>query len=256
MDKRKLLSIGRKLLMVVLLAAAVLLLRETGYLHGLRERLLPIAAEDAENTAGADTAYTKPTGTILPSAAVVCLPDGGRFGTLYDTEDVTAVYHRFSADLGEALGSAGAPSEMTEADFRRDCLNGCGLFLRYPCPCPLELLTAWLGAEMTGVSAGHRAELLFLRAEETVVELCYRTEGGTYYRCATAVSPEGLRSRTAEYTSNGTRFAFETEGLSGPDICAVLPLGAMTGSTRISTVSLPNTCPARSILGLSLPQSQ
>ena len=239
MDKRKLLGVGRKLLIVVLLAVAVLLSWETGYLHGLKERLYPIASEDVGSSDVAETAYSKPSGMILPSAAVVCLPDGGRCGVLYHKEDVTAVYHRFSADLGEALGSAGVPSEMTEAEFLRDCLNGCGLFLRYHCPCPLELLTAWLGAEMTGASAEHRAELLFLLAEDSVVELCYRTDDGTYYRCATAVSAEGLRSRTAEYTSNGTRFAFETAELSGGDPCTVLPQGAMTAAVVNAAVPLP-----------------
>ena len=239
MDKRKLQSIGRKLLIVVLLASAVLLSRETGYLHGLKDRLSPAGQENAASSGQADTAYLKPTGEILPSAAVVCLPDGGRFGAMYDRESVTAVFHRFSADLGEALGSAGAPEAMTEEEFCRDCLSGSGLFLRYSCPCQLELLTAWLGAEMTGPAAGHLAELLFLRVGDSTVELCYRTEDGAYYRCPTAVFPEGVRTRAAEYGPNGTRFAFETEELSGGDTCAVVLQGAMTAAVVNASVPLP-----------------
>ena len=239
MHKRKLQSVGRKLLIAVLLAAAVLLGRETGYFSARRGSLFSAAQEGMEHSASAETGYARATGAAMPLAAVVCLPDGGRCGAAYNEGTVTAVFHRFSADLGEALGSAGAPTELTEAEFCRDCLGGCGLFLRYDCPRPLDMLTAWLGAEMTGAAAAHRAEIVFLRAGEASVELCYRTDDGLYYHCATAVSPVGLRSRLAEYPPNGTEFVFEKETISGGDACAVLLQGAMRADVVSAPVSLP-----------------
>jgi len=219
MNKQTLLSIGRKLLIIALLAGAVFLFRETGYSAAVQKKLLPASAESTVQGTGAEQGSTKPNGTAQPMAAVVCLPEGGRFGAAYHAETVNAMFYRFSAELGEALGSAGTPTEMTETDFYEACLGGCGVYLRFFCPQPLTLLAAWLGTEISSPAENDQAELLFLRMAESDVELCYRNEAGTYYRCTTAVGTEGLRSRMAEYSPNGISFAFENRLFSGSDGC-------------------------------------
>ena len=239
MSKQKLMSIVRKAVIVGLLVLALLLGQETGYFTGLGEKLRPAASAGMELTAGTEPGSAKANGSVQPLAAVVCLPEGGRFGAVYDGETVMAVLHRFSADLGEALGSAGAPTALTEETFFSDYLSGCGVFLRFYCPQPLELLTAWLGAEMGSTAAAHRAELLFLRTAAEGVTLCYRTETGDYYCCDTAVSPEGLRSRAVEYVPNSTCFAYENELLSGCDGCTVVPEGTASAVKVKSGIPLP-----------------
>ena len=239
MNKQKLFGIGRKLLIVLLLASAILLGRESGYFSGLGERLQPAAAAGTKTVSGAESGYAKSADMVQPLAAVVCTPEGGRYGAAYDGEAVPAVFRRFSADLGEALGSAGDPQEISETEFCTEALCTCGVFLRFGCPQPLELLTACLGAELTGPAASQKAELLALRAGDAGVALFCRTEDGICFRCETAVSPEGLRSRTEEYTPNGAYYAFEKEALSGGDACTVLLEGAPAAELAEVSVPLP-----------------
>lgn len=230
-------GLARKLLILVLLVTAVLLLRETGYLPGVGSRLHP---GEQTNAAGNSTdTDTKPAGMAQPLAAVVCGADGGRYGAAYDAETVTAVFRRFSPDVVEALGSAEPPVEMTEPEFQ-DCLRRNGMLLRFYGAQPLGLLSVWLGGEMRGEAAAYRAELLCLCADGDGVALCFRTEEALYYRCATAVSQESLRTRTGEYTSNGASYAFESPLLTGSDGCAVILDGAVHAAVAQCSLPVPS----------------
>lgn len=225
MNKEKLAGLLRQGVIIVLLITAALLLAETGYFDGLRE-LLPVAAEGHSGETSPQNGHAnKPTDAVRPLTAVVCGSDGGRYGTAYNDEATMAVFRRFSADLGEALGSAGAPDEISEAEF---CgrLRGSGVFFGFHCAQPLELLSGWLGTEMSGAAANHRVQMLFLSAAGEQTELCYRTETDEFYACATAAPAAGLSGRTEEYPPDGSCFAFECERLSTGDGLSVIPAAA------------------------------
>lgn len=227
MNERKLRALGRKALIVLLFTAAVLLLRETGYYAGLREKLQH-GGERQETLAGTEsTGSARPAGAVQPMAAVVNLGGSEHWGAVYDAERVTEIFRRFSADFAEALGSAELPEPLSE-DRLYACLNSCGVYLRFYCSQPLELLSAWLGTEASREAAGRSAELMCLCADGGETLLCCRTAEGDCFCCKTAVSAERLCERTAEYSADATQYAFENKSLQGGDGCAVLCGGSRT----------------------------
>lgn len=213
MRKQILADWGRRLLIAALLVSALLLLRSTGYSDGIRSRLERSRSSRTEQSTGAENTMPHPIEAMTPLSLTVCSTDnGGRYGTAYSALGPAEVFQRFSLDLGEALGSAGAPAPCTEEEFRA-CLNRCSVVMEFLCPMPLELLSGWLDVEMSSAAAQHSARLLCLSAAETETLLCYQTEEGTRYLCATAVNTEGFRGRTAEYAPNGAIYAWESDRL-------------------------------------------
>ena len=210
---RKLRDLGRRLLIVLLLASAVLLLRHTGYYAGIRSRLERSISVRTERTVETAQTLPRPAALLSPLAVTVrAAESGGRCGIAYDAEALADVFQRFSVDLGEALGSAGSPAEITEEEFRAYLNRSC-VVMHYPESVRLELLSGWLGLEMSSPAAQHAAEILCLSASETEALFAYRTDDGTYYACTTAVNAEGLRGRTAGYAPNGALYAWESEQL-------------------------------------------
>ena len=215
MTKQRALDWLRRGLIVLLLLSALLLLRHTGYYTGFRD-LLSGAADTVGSTAAAAGETPRAAVNVLPLTAAVCGPEGGaRFGAAY-SEEPSTIFRRFSVELGEALGTADSPVEIGEAAFR-ECLTGCGVCFRFACPVQLQLLSGWLGTEMSGEAADAETAFLCLAASETETSLCYRTTEGQYFRCATAAKADALRARTAEYPPNGALYAWETDRLEGGD---------------------------------------
>ena len=229
MNKQMLQGLVRKVLIAGLLVTALLLLGETGYYTGLKDRLYPGRNEHAVLSGTETAGNAKPAGRAQPVAAMVCSEKGNRYGVAYHEENVMAVFHRFSADFGEALGSAGTPEAMTEKAFQ-EYLSSCGVFLRFYSPQPLELLSAWLGVEMNAEMAAQKAELMYLCAESSEVVLCFGTGNGEFYRCKTAVSRDGLHNRAAEFVPNGAGFAYENKLLRGGDNYAVILDGEVSAA--------------------------
>lgn len=222
MRKQALLDWGRRALIALLLVSAVLLLRRTGYYDGIRSRFGGSIGAMAERNTGAQAALPHPTGVMLPLAVTVRPAEsGGRWGAAYDAEQTAAAFQRFSVDLSEALGSAGAPDALTEEDFRA-CLNRCCVVMHFSEPLYLELLSGWLGIEMNAETARQEVRILCLSASETEAALCCRTAAGELFRCATAVHAEAFRSRAAEFTPNGTIYGWESDRISAGDDTVLL----------------------------------
>ena len=237
MRKQKLRDWIRRGCILLLLASALLLLRNTGYYAGFREMLLG-QSERSERTETSGGAAPQADVSVLPVAVTVRGPDGGaRYGAAYDGENTSAVLRRFSVDLGEALGSADDPAELNEADCRAK-MNGCCVCFHFACPLPLNLLSGWLGTEMSGGAAADSAVTVCLCASETETTLCYRTPEGLYFNCATAAKPDALRARTAEFPPNGALYAWESDRLEGGE--TLLLQEAPHPAVVKSAVALPN----------------
>ncbi len=246
MTKQKIRDWGRHLLLVLLLVSAALLLRHTGYYAGIREKLRLPATEMNAETAAEQNASRRSAVTVQPMAAMVCGQEGGeRYGAAWES-DTAAVLRRFSADLGEALGSAGTPVEMTEEAFREN-LRRCGVFLQLYCPQPLGLLSVWLGAEMSGDAAAMTTDKLCLCASESEIALCFVTPDREFYSCTTAVLTDALRNKTAEFTPNGACFAWESDRVDGADYTVLLPSPPKVPAVK-SAVDLPSGSDAGALL--------
>lgn len=234
MREQKLRDWLRRGLIVLLLASALLLLRSTGYYDGFREMLVG----QSERTETVSGAAPQASVSVLPVAVTVRGPDSGaRYGAAYDGESTSAVLRRFSVDLGEALGSADNPTEIGEADYRLQ-LDGCCVCFHFAFPLPLNLLSGWLGTEMSGAAAADSAVTVCLCASETDTKLCYRTPEGMYFSCATAAKPDALRSRSAEFPPNGALYAWESDRLEGCE--SLLLQDAPHPAVVTSAVELPN----------------
>ena len=120
------------------LAALVMTVQLTGLPDFLRAR-----------NAGADSGapVTDRASLLGPYAAAVTLSDGTRCGAAWGSGS-QAIYERFSALLGEALGSAGNPVRAT-AESWREALSGPGAYFDFRAQLPLALLAAF-GAGMLG----------------------------------------------------------------------------------------------------------
>ena len=142
---------------------------------------------------------------------VAVTPDavGGRWGITRGDADVTAVYERFSATLGEALGSADTPVQVTEEQWR-NALERPGVFFDYLYPQSLSVLAGWLGTETAQTMGEQSARRLCLAAEKDALALYYlRAETGEFYRCGTALTAASIESRLGEYVPNGAKFLWE-----------------------------------------------
>lgn len=212
--KRRAIEWGKSLLIIALIMSALLLGRASGYgglLTSGGERLNGSTGDSAESgsaEAAASVRGARPVGIEL------CFGGGQRGAWIYDDDSVSEVFHRFSAALGEALGSAGEPESVSEAAFRAG-LEAEGVCLRLVCAQPLGSLSLRLGAEMSSAASAAMSELLCLCVEEENAALYYMDDEGSFFRCGTAVNAEALQSRLRELQPNGACFAYERDSLAG-----------------------------------------
>jgi len=227
MRKSKLLHLGKLLLILLLIVSAVLLARESGYYDRFFHRL-PSAggaqSESAENKLSLSSSEL--AAAVIPRAVLVCSGDSVCTASAYGGEETETEFHRFSAILGEALGSAGEPTEISEQDFRTGLEGGC-VYFDFFCETPLELLAAWLGSSMTGTAAAAETHAVCLGLSDLTVQLCYADGAGHFYRCTTAAMSETLSARMAEFQGSNADFAYSDKSLHNIDtytvILSVLP---------------------------------
>lgn len=132
-----------------------------------------------------------------------------RYGVKYDSDNVSEVYERFSATLGEALGSSGEPEQVTRTQWEY-ALSLDGVFFDYLNPMPLSLIAQWLGTSISSGASEHSARRFCLALQGSNITLFYHcTLDGEYYRCDTALDGTSTPGRLMEFQPNGSAFAFE-----------------------------------------------
>lgn len=211
MNKERLEHIWRPALIVLLVISAFFLARATGYYDGLAEYFR--TENQLQNSMDALDGLSG-VRTVHPLAIVVCEENGAKSVSAYDGERTEEAFGRFSAFLGEALGSAGEPQQIYELDFRSGMDAGCVVFT-FHCPQNLGALSRWLGTEMNSSAASASADVLYLRLFEGETVFCYRDGSGVYFRCSTAAQSETLRSRLqGGVPGTGAEFAYRNKDLN------------------------------------------
>lgn len=233
--KEKVKEAGKTLLIILLLINTVFLLHETKLYSSAFEFLPSLLEDGSENTQSLDDvdSETLTFGSAFPLAISVSIGEGNRYAAIYDKETVEAEYQRFSAALGEALGSAGDAIKVDKISWEK-ALARESVYIRFYSAQPLELLSKQLGAEMHSDAAFYLSEELCLSCDEDSTRLFFKTENGEYYTCTTAVSISALRGRIIEYIPNGASFSHEYELLDALDDTILIP-GRLT---KIYAVSL------------------
>ena len=243
-EKKRLVELGKDLVILLLIASALLLGARSGVIERLRRNIDP-----SRETGGA--VATNVSAAAVPFAvAVVGENAGGRCGLTCGVARVGETYDRFSAALGEALGSSGEPEQITERQWRA-ALTGPGVYFDFLYDQPLSLLAVWLGTEIDGGAASHTARRICLSLEGEGLALYYiRARYGEYYRCATALSSSTLSARLRENTANGALFAFEIDENTGVDPYVLLEPGIQSFARVTAANSLRDSTVLASLPGL------
>ncbi|MDO4749864.1 MAG: hypothetical protein Q4A39_03375 [Eubacteriales bacterium] len=218
MNKRRMyLERGKNALIILLSLSAVLLILQTdqyGSLmedsHFLTEISQMLGSGESGTLSGSGlSAGESAAGIVTPTSMAVNSAAGMHYGVKYDADGLESCYGHFSALLGEALGSSGAPEKRTEEQWR-EVLSAEGVYFDFSGALPLRVLAGLLGTEMTSAAGGDAARRLCLVREQEGVSLWYlRDSDEVYYRCRTALNYALLSARLEAYVPNGAFFAWE-----------------------------------------------
>jgi hypothetical protein len=211
-----------KTALIVLLTASALLLGWRTQLFNDVNSTFPFFGSVAGLMRGT-TGTGEASGVALKEAArplviVITNEDGDRFGVRYDSDERNAIYDRTSSIVGEALGSASAPAEISEDEWRA-ALSRAGVYFEYASPVRLSVLDGWLGAQMPDIAEA--AEDAFLRRicvafGEDRSRIYYQDIGSGLFFGADTASAAGKAQELEMYSPNGAVFAFEL-GITGAE---------------------------------------
>ena len=147
-----------------------------------------------------------------PYCIVVTPQDGAHSAVMYSAEELDDTYGRFSAMLGEALGSSHDAQAVSEEQWR-SALGGRGVYFDFYNDFLLSTYAIWLGTTMTGEASGHTARRICLAIEDGEVALYYirprANDGRYYFRCDTALPADALAAQLGTAVPNGAEFCFE-----------------------------------------------
>lgn len=207
MDRRVRESI--KTLAIVLLTISGVVL---GGMTGLFSEMFAPGAADARSGGGEKTI----SAAARPLKSVITNETGLRYGVEYDGAAMSTVYSSLGTLLGEALGSSGEMTEISEEEWRL-ALGGKNVYFDYVNEFPLELIAAWLGTEVSGDAASREVSRLMLAAGEGEQVVLYCMDNaGACFMASTASLYTSLAEEAYGYTISGVSFAFELgDGYSG-----------------------------------------
>ena len=156
-----------------------------------------VSAEDAKGYSQA----AKPFAVLTRSAG------DEMYVSMWNSDDLESAYDSYSAALGEALGSAGEASEITEQSYRSLLENNSCVYFDFYYPQQLSLLAGWLG---TSMSDSHTTSAVLLaESPDSGSVLCYMDySSGVFYRCLTELSWSSVSSKLAEHNDVSAKLAY------------------------------------------------
>lgn len=194
--RRRLLEIGKDILILALTCSALYLAWQTPLFTQLRGWVSP-PAPAAEPVARQPKEAVEPYGVAARNSM-------GLYGAVYDADQVSRAFGELSPLLGEAFATAGTPESMTRRQWQA-LLESPGVYCAFQGAPPLQVLSAWLGQ---GGSLTGSAQALLLGWDGSQVWLCWR-EGSGYYRAPTQVPYQDHMAALLEgFHPNGAAFAY------------------------------------------------
>jgi len=191
--RRRLIELGKDLLIAALACSAVFLAAQTSLLSELG--LAPASQAPAPQ-------IRQPQEAARPYALAV-RNGRGLYAAAYDPTAVDAAFDALSPLLGQALAAARDAAAISQARWEA-LLERPGIYCAFEGSLPLALLSDWLGAGPSSLDGD--AQALLLSQGTDGVWLCWR-EGERCFAAATA-APDGLSEALAEYNPNGSAFAY------------------------------------------------
>lgn len=195
--RRRLIELGKDLLIVVLTCSALFLAGRTPLFTQLRGWVDPPARV-------VEAGERQPGDAVMPYG-IGARNSLGLYGVIYDDVQVRRAFEELSPLLGEGLSTAGEPERIARWKWR-ELLEKPGIYCVFQGDPPLSALFSWMGEEGT-VPEG-RAQSLLLAWDSGQVKLCWREEEG-YYLCSTRVAYEGhMEAVLEEFNPNGAAYAY------------------------------------------------
>ena len=171
--------------------------------------------------------------SISPTPVRLAVCDGtDRFASQYDSQQTSQLFEELSILLSEALASAQAPRQVSEASWRQ-ALQAPGVWFDFLGAVPLEALHAWMGADGTPAALTHSARRMAVALDGGGQPCLFyqNADNGLYYACSTGVAWEGhMDGMVRGYGGNGCSFVFELgadSGYEGLDPYVLLSPGAL-----------------------------
>lgn len=211
---RRWLEHGKTLLIAALTVSALFQLYLSPLVQG--SGLPALFSSGLTDAAGGSSAPTALTAAAVPvRMAVGC--DMGLYGVQYDQAATDALFDAAGPLLGEALSTAGEPSPLSEAQWRK-LLSGQFVYFDFNFAIPLSSLCSWLkDGVQNGVLTDFARIIVLAPHSDGTLSLCYQAESGGYFRCATTLDASlHLEQIVNSVTPNSALFAFEDSSL--PDI--------------------------------------
>mgnify|MGYP001089898672 CR=1 FL=1 len=190
---RRVIELGKDLLIVALACSAVFLAAQTPIATHLRGWVAPEPPPAATRTSLAVNPY-----------AIAIRNDKGLYSVSYDQAPVERAFERFSPLLGEAFSAAQLPETATRAQWQA-LLEAPGVCCTFQGQPPLSALSAWLGG---GEDYPGEAHTLLLAWDGRQMWLAWRV-GDSYFRARTSVAYQGhLADALADFSPNGAAYAY------------------------------------------------
>ena len=204
------LDMGKNILIALLIVSAALLAVKSGLfsLAGGKTEPGQTMQQGQQQTGIAGGAGLRAAG---PYVIAITDASGSRCGLMYDGAELTQAYESFSAYLGEAMGSAGEPEEISKKAWQ-SALTGTGVYFDFGYSLPVNLLASTLGASVSGGAGNHMASRFCLAVEkdDSVSIYYYRDKDSKYYKCSTAVNSSAMETKLKSWSPNGAAFLFES----------------------------------------------
>ncbi|MBQ4369642.1 MAG: hypothetical protein II784_01435, partial [Oscillospiraceae bacterium] len=145
-----------------------------------------------------------------PLLLAVTGSQGGHYGVKYSEAELDSVYSSAATLIGEVIGSAGEPVQISETEWRAG-LASQSIFVDYLRPFPLSLISSWFGSETSASSSRHSARRLCISSPDGIaVHLSYIDSGsGLFYSAPTNVLFPSLAHVLQLYQPGSDHFAFE-----------------------------------------------
>jgi len=222
-------------IVLLLLSAALLTLTAVSYSGAQTPPLARLASDLRGASDQPPRKAQAPAQTDASSPLLISIRTGaGRASFWGASDELGDVYETLGGFLAEALGTAGAPARVSEADFSEGASDE-GVYFRFPGEIPLPVLAAWLDASC---AAPVSADRFVLSAGGDTLRLLAAGEGGVY-AMETRAAARTLRAALLAYPDDGSRLAAETDGP-----CARLdPLSLIDASvTSLAAGQASNPC--------------
>lgn len=240
--RRRLLELGKDLLIVALTCSAVLLALQTPMFSRFQGWITeqPQAAASTE----------QPRSGAVEPYLVAVRGKMGLYGVSYDATLTKRAFDRVSSLLGEGLATAGSAESITARQFWA-LLEKESIYCAFQGSPPLSTLSEWLGG---GGTLTGSADSLLLAWDGTSVCLAWRGDGH-YYRAVTRVAYQGdMEAALSEFSPNGAAYVHTLSRYD--DTYSTLDPAVLVGMTapqpQVYAATSPDPVSDRAALGDAL----